>query len=93
MGLASLLCCASALSASGLPVAGIVLEAAGWVTAWPHDWAWPPLPLCPITWLRLAFMHLLPPTCSAAGVRAHVKAKDGFLYPLPSALCFLDSVR
>ncbi|KAI7835920.1 hypothetical protein COHA_010181 [Chlorella ohadii] len=27
----------------------------------------------------------------AAGVRAHVKAKDGFLYPLPTALCFLDS--
>ncbi|PRW39086.1 Structure-specific recognition [Chlorella sorokiniana] len=27
----------------------------------------------------------------AAGVRAHVKAKDGFLYPLPTAICFLDS--
>ncbi|KAL4429037.1 hypothetical protein ABPG77_006076 [Micractinium sp. CCAP 211/92] len=27
----------------------------------------------------------------AAGVRAHVKAREGFLYPLPSALCFLEA--
>lgn len=50
VGLVSLLCCASALSASGLPVAGIVLEAAGrslpgrMIGCCHH---------CPMTWLRL----------------------------------------
>ncbi|KAL4440362.1 hypothetical protein ABPG75_003363 [Micractinium tetrahymenae] len=28
---------------------------------------------------------------AAAGVKAHVKAREGFLYPLPSALCFLEA--
>lgn len=30
---------------------------------------------------------------SHAGVEAYIKARQGHLYPLPTGLCFLESVR